>query len=107
MAKYQTRYTIEAIARDSRGRIISRGFNNYNKSHPLQSHFAELAGTPKKQFLHAEILTILRARERKIYSIEVINHTTPAIPYPCSICQLAIEKFGIKKVTARSMFKTD
>ena len=107
MAKSQTRYSIEAIARDARGRIISRGFNNYNKSHPLQSHFAELAGHPKKQFLHAEILTILRARDKKIYSLEVINHTTSAIPYPCAICQLAVEKFGIKKIIARSMFKSD
>lgn len=95
------RYRILAECLDKKGRVLSRGYNSYTKSHPLQKHFAVLAeGNDLKTCLHAEIAAILRARDEEIHSIFVqrIEGDKYGLAKPCPTCSLAIKTFGIKVV---------
>ena len=91
------RYTITAKCYNKQGRLISEATNNYRKTHPIQKHFAELAGEPKRIYLHAEILAILRAGSEKINSI-VIQNTNGKRADPCPVCAKAIQAYGIKRI---------
>lgn len=91
------RYLITAITRDHRGHIISSAVNSYTKTHPIQSHFAKLAGEPEKKYLHAEILSLIRAGDRKPYTLEISSDGISK-PYPCAVCQKAIAAWGVRKV---------
>lgn len=96
-----TRFKIQATCYDAKGRVLSKGRNQYNKTHPLQAHFAKLAGEPYKIYLHAEIAAILKAGGKKIHTIKVERYTSDgcaANAQPCPICQLAIKAFGIKRI---------
>jgi len=99
-----TKYLVTAIVRDKRGRKLSSAFNSYFKTHPRQKELAHKVGYPHKQFLHAEVLAIIRAQRVGIpYSIEVIrtNEKTPNVlrcSEPCGICKQAIREAGIQKV---------
>lgn len=96
-----TRFNIQATCYDAKGRVISKGRNQYNKTHPLQAHFAKLVGEPYKIFLHAEIAAILKAGTKKIHKIKVERYTQDgcaANAQPCAICALAIKTYGIKHV---------
>ena len=97
------RYRIEAIARDKRGRVISRGVNSYVRTHPLQSFFAQLVGEPYKVFIHAEIDAIVKAKDKTIHSLEVINNSSSLLPHPCLVCKKAIEVYKIKYLTLSSL----
>ena len=91
------RYSLKAETYDSHGRKLSEAYNSYSKTHPIQSHFAKLANQPARIFLHAEILAIIRAGERKIHTIKVIN-MNGKISAPCPVCMKAISAYGIKRV---------
>ena len=54
------KYSITAIIYDRRGAVLSLGKNSYHKTHPLQAHYAAVAGEPHKMFLHAEIDAIIQ-----------------------------------------------
>ena len=98
------RYEILATARDKQGAFLSSATNSYIKSHPLQKHFAQLAGQPNKIYLHAEIYALIRIQEHranKIHSITIErydeNHRMQDAK-PCPICIEATKAFGIKKI---------
>lgn len=91
------RYLISAKCFDHRGRMVSFAQNNYSKTHPIQAHFAKLAGEPEKKYLHAEILALIRAGETKVESIEISSDGLSK-PYPCKVCQKAIQSWGVKRV---------
>jgi tRNA(Arg) A34 adenosine deaminase TadA len=87
---------------DKRNRLISSAFNLPLKSHPLMTHFAKLVNLPEKDKLHAEILAIIRAKDIKIHGISVERYGKNGqmlLAKPCSICQKAIEVYGIKNVS--------
>jgi deoxycytidylate deaminase len=93
---------IVAYCYDKKGRLISTGVNSYNKTHPLQAHFAALANLDKKIYLHAEIDALLKAKGKVVHSIKVMrfnNKGKEMLAAPCPICQLAIKSFGVKSVT--------
>ena len=97
----KARQFIQARCYNKRGQLLSVGFNSYTKTHPLQKWFAGLAGMNDKQYLHAEIDAILRAKGSKIHRIVVERYGKdghPRLAAPCPICQLAIAAFGIKIV---------
>lgn len=83
---------------DKRGRLLSVAENSYSKSHPEQKRLATLTGQPYKQFLHAEIAAIIRARKpvHRIMVIRVNKHGETRLAMPCVICQAAIAEAGIK-----------
>ncbi len=92
------RYTIIAKCYDKKGRLISVGTNNYNKSHPLQKHYAELVGRPDKIYLHAEILALLRAGETPVHRIDIEGYSKTGKVVnskPCPICAAALRDFGV------------
>lgn len=95
------KHTLKAYCYDKRGRLIASANNSYNRTHPLQKHFAILAGKPEAIYLHAEIAAILRCGDRPIHKIRIERHTKdgkPARSKPCAICQLAIKVYNIKVI---------
>ena len=95
------RYTIIAKCYNKQGRLISEATNSYKKTHPIQKHFAELAGEPKRIYLHAEILAILRAGDQPIHTISITN-TNGKYADPCPVCLRAIQAYGIKRIALSS-----
>lgn len=96
------RQTIKATVKDKRGRVLATATNNYAKSHPVQAYFAKLAGQNERQYLHAEILALLRCKDKKPYSIEVERYHKngePALAAPCPVCVKAIKAWGVQRVT--------
>lgn len=97
----KTKYIISALVFDKDGICIGQGQNNYSKSHPLQAYFAKKVGKPDQIYLHAEIHAILKARERKIHSINIYRYNAlghPKNAKPCPICIEAIKAFGIQSI---------
>lgn len=95
------RYCITASAFDSKGRLICTRTNLYNKTHPLQKHFAMLSGEPYKEALHAEIACLIAAKDAKVHSMTVIRYDGNGNlkqACPCKTCKTAIESYGVKKV---------
>lgn len=95
------RHHITAQCFDKRGRLLSTGVNSYTKSHPVQAHYARLAGQPERHFLHAEIAALLKAGDRVVHKISVTRFDAkgnPANAEPCPICKTAIKAFGVKYV---------
>lgn len=96
------RYTISALCFDKEGICISQGTNSYTKTHPLQKYFAEKVGQPAKQFLHAEIQALIRAKDQPIYEVRIYHYNVLGYPQdgkPCPICIEAMKAFGVKKVS--------
>lgn len=94
-------YYISARCFDKRGKLLSVAFNSYTKTHPIQAYFAKRVGLPEKEYLHAEISAILKAKGKKIYRIVVERydkHGLPALAKPCPICNEAIKAYGIKVI---------
>lgn len=95
------KHHITARCYDKRGNLLSVGKNSYTKTHPLQKYFAIKVNHDKKQFLHAEIAAILKARGKSIYCITIERYSTdgsPLLAAPCPICMEAIRAFGIKEI---------
>lgn len=91
------RYTIKAICKDHRGNILSTAQNSYTKTHPIQAHFAKLVGQEERKYLHAEILALIRCGDKKPFSL-TISSSGQSKPFPCLVCQKAIQTWGVKKV---------
>lgn len=91
------RCNIIATAYDARGRKLSTASNNYTKTHPIQAHFAKLAGQPERKYLHAEILAIIRAGESRIHTLQITN-LSGKLSNPCPVCMAAIKAYGISRI---------
>lgn len=95
------RYNIIATTYDKRGRVISVAKNSYNKTHTLQAQYASKVGTDYKIYLHAEILSIIRAKGKEIHKIKIERYDSvgnPKLAKPCAVCELAIKEAQIKFV---------
>ena len=95
------KYDIIAKCYDKKGRLLSVGTNSYQKTHPYQKHCALAVGHSFKEYLHAEICAILRAKDQPIYKITVERYNKngePMLAKPCPICQYAINAHCITKV---------
>lgn len=94
-------YYILAKCYDKRGKLLSTAFNSYKRTHPVQKYFAQRVGLEYKEYLHAEIAAILKAKDKKIYRISVERYGKdgqPLLAKPCPICQEAIKAYGIQVV---------
>ena len=86
---------------DKKNRLLSVATNSYRKTHPLQKFFAEKVGHFHKEYLHAEIRAILRAKDQQIHRITIERYNKngdPMLAKPCIICEQAIKSFNIKQV---------
>lgn len=95
-------YQIKSTVYDKRGRVLAFGVNNYTKTHPLQKRLAIKAKLPEKEYLHSEMIAIIRAIKVGIpYKIKVERYgkfSQPLNAKPCPICMLMIKGSGIKFV---------
>lgn len=93
---------LAAICVDKKGKVLGRGVNSYTRTHPLQKHFAILAGMPEeKMFIHAELSAILRCRDKEINTIYVaraLKDGNISLAKPCAACVQALKAFGVEKV---------
>jgi len=100
----KTRYTLTAIIRDRKNRILSIGKNSYLKTHPIMYRLGKTVGYDgEKIHIHAEIDAIVKCRHLdKAYSIEVYNYSPRSKTYrpskPCSICMTGIKETPIQIV---------
>ena len=97
----KARQFIIAKCYDKRGQLLSVGVNSYTKTHPLQAYFAKKVGHSERQFLHAEIQAILRAKDKQIYRITIERYDrngNPALAAPCPVCVEAIKAYNIQIV---------
>jgi|AGFT01.1.fsa_nt_gi Cytidine and deoxycytidylate deaminase zinc-binding region. len=95
------RFRVIARALDKKGRVISTKTNSYTLSHPVQKHFAVMAGRPEAIFVHAEIAALVAAKGKEVHTLliaRVDNNGNPITAAPCEICSIAIKKFGIKEI---------
>jgi deoxycytidylate deaminase len=96
------RFHIEAFTFDKKGKFISRGTNDYHRSHPLMKHFALKAKEPEhKCWLHAEVSALLNARGKSVHTVFVQRFAadgTYALAKPCKKCYEAIKAFGVSSV---------
>lgn len=94
------KHVVLAKTYSKRGRLLARATNSYTQTHPLQAHFARLAGRPGAQFLHAEIAALIKS-EGVVHKITVERYNAagnPVLAKPCPICMLAIAAWGVKIV---------
>lgn len=96
-----SKYRIASIITDKRNKILSIGWNDYHKTHPMQWICAQKSKNKARIYFHAEIMALVRCREENPYAIyiaRVDKKNCPAIAKPCDICATAIKTAGIKKV---------
>ena len=99
--KQSSKYLIIACTYDKRGSIIEIRYNNYKKTHPIQSYFAKKVGRPEAIYLHAEIYAILASKTKDIYGIAVARidrNGNCVLAKPCTICQEVIKAYGIQEI---------
>lgn len=95
-----TRHHLKAYVYNKKGALISVGENSYTKTHPLQKRYAQKAGTPLREYLHAEIAALIKCREKpyKIYIERLNKRGEPRLAKPCEVCELAIKLAGVKVI---------
>ena len=95
-------FSLKATIYDKRGRAISVGENSYYKTHPLQVKMAKEAGREDAIYLHAEIAALVKLKDwSRAHRIKVERYSSkgdPLIAKPCEVCQVALDKAGIKIV---------
>ena len=91
---------VEAYAYDKRGRLLSVGRNSYTKTHPMQARYAAKAGVPKKQYLHAEVDALIKAKAQvhKLFIVRYGAKGETRLAKPCPLCDLVINNHGVKLV---------
>lgn len=93
------RQSLTATTYDKRGRVIAVGYNSYTQTHPKQKELACKAGLPEKEYLHAELSSIIKSKGKAIHKIKIERYDkngNPKLAKPCPICELAIKQANIK-----------
>ena len=95
------KHLILAKCYDKKGNLLSVAYNSYTKTHPAQKEFATKAGQPYKEYLHAEIHAMIRAKGKPIYKLTIERYNANGVPQnsaPCPVCSQAIKEFGVKVI---------
>lgn len=86
-----------------RRKILATG-QNERKTHPMMKRFDD---THLRLYLHAEIAAIIDAlkthsekdlRGSEIYVARILKNGSQALAKPCSVCQKALDTYGITGV---------
>lgn len=91
----------KATCYDKRGKIVSVAYNTYQKTHPYQAQLAKEVGLDDKQFLHAEVRALIKAKGKLIHKIKIERYGANGEPLnacPCPICAKAIKEHNIKVI---------
>ena len=94
------KYWVLAASLDHHNNIISIGENSYQKTHPMQSRLSLKAGNRNREYLHAEIASLVKNRSY-VESIMVVRMTCGSLvrmARPCNICNLALREAQIKYI---------
>jgi deoxycytidylate deaminase len=94
------KYWVIAASLDHHNNIISIGENSYQKTHPMQSRLSHKCGIRNREYLHAEIASLVKNRILA-ESIIVVRMTCSGLvrmARPCNICNLALREAGIKYI---------
>ena len=86
---------------DKKNRLIATGHNSYTKTHPKQKKMACKVGHSEKIYLHAEIDALIKAKQKKPFSIHVYRYNKDGMlrnAFPCPICLNAIMSSNIKQI---------
>lgn len=91
-------HRLVAAAYDKKGNLLSVGYNSYTKSHPKQAAVAKRAGLPLKEYLHAEVASLIRCKETpySLYVCRIDAKGSITNASPCPVCQLAMKEAGVK-----------
>jgi tRNA(Arg) A34 adenosine deaminase TadA len=83
-----------------KSKVIATAVNLEQKSHPLQAKLASKVGLGEKIYLHAEIHSLIKAKEDAdtIIVARVNSQNKLRMAKPCPICALALEQEGIKNI---------
>jgi len=99
------KYSLTAIIKDKKNKIISIGKNSYIKTHPKMVKLANKIGkyNSRKVFIHAEIDAIIKCNNLdKAYTIEIYRVDKSQTKYlcsrPCILCSYGIAETPIKKI---------
>lgn len=97
------RYKVGCVITTKNNIVISTSCNSYNKTHPEQKRLAQKTSNPNRQYLHAEVAAIIKAKKSglkpyKIFISRILKDGSTAISKPCEVCELAIKLAGIKKI---------
>jgi deoxycytidylate deaminase len=94
------KYWVIAASLDHHNNIISIGENSYQKTHPMQSRLAIKTGNRTKEYLHAEIASLVKNNKKpeSIVIIRMINNGKVKMAKPCQVCMLAIKEAKIKYI---------
>lgn len=95
----ENHYKMGAAVYDKKKNLLSIGWNK-QKTHVKQAHWAFKAGQPLRQYLHAEIDALIKARSGVPHTIIVVRITSKglSIAKPCEVCQRALIDMGIKRI---------
>jgi tRNA(Arg) A34 adenosine deaminase TadA len=100
LPKVRGQQRVVAMAYDKRDNLLATGVNSYVKTHPRQKYFAELAGNPEREYLHAEIHALIKAKARwgvhKLVIARVAANGQLLPSTPCPVCELAIEEAKVE-----------
>jgi len=94
------KYWVIAASLDHHNNIISIGENSYQKTHPMQSRLSLKCGNRNREYLHAEIASLVKNRNNP-ESIMIVRITSTGLvrmARPCNICNLAIREVGIRNI---------
>jgi deoxycytidylate deaminase len=95
------RYVIVSTAYDAKGHVIASRINDYQKTHPLQKHFAKLAGEPFKESLHSEIATLIACKDKQVRTLVIVRFDSEGNfkdCMPCRTCRTAIKAYNVQRV---------
>ena len=101
MKKIKNRYITIATVYNKKGHVLAKTTNSWTKTHPYQAQLAKEVNLDDKQYLHAEVAAIIKAKNRNIYKIKIERYGAKGEPLnacPCPICQKAIKNKGIKVI---------
>lgn len=94
------KYFVICASLDHHNNILSIGQNSYQKTHPMQSRLAIKSGNASREYLHAEIASLVKNRV-KPSAIVVVRMTAGGLirmARPCNICTLALREAGVRYV---------
>ena len=111
--KDSMKHLLVAKCYTSKNQQVSTGCNLPLKTHPLQAKLAAMVGLPEKQCLHAEVLALLRAKDKPVHRLTVERYGLKSgkmlLAKPCLVCQKALEIWGVSVVeyTTPTGWKTE